>query len=185
MKAPSANGSLLARYGPLFALLIVLLALIAPERRYMTTDNSWREALLAPGPSEAEDLLSLERYWADRVTYPTGRFDPRWLQAAAVQDKRVLPALPLGLQSYVRAPNAPLALNANSFTSLGPQPQESNLCQAPCFTFGLVSGRVNAIAIDPTTTTPGLMTAYFGSDGGGVWKSTNCCDSATTWTVTT
>src|SRR5215213_9717007 len=33
--------------------------------------------------------------------------------------------------------------------SLGPQPQASTGCQAPCFTFGLVSGRVSAIAFDP------------------------------------
>ena len=28
-------------------------------------------------------------------------------------------------------------------------------------------------------------TFYMGSVGGGVWKTTNCCSSATTWTVTT
>ncbi len=27
--------------------------------------------------------------------------------------------------------------------------------------------------------------AYFGVDGGGVWKTTNCCDSNTTWIATT
>src|SRR5262249_41372953 len=64
---------------------------------------------------------------------------------------------------------------------LGPQPQESTGCQAPCFTFGLVSGRVSAIAFDPVDPT----VAYIAQDGGGIWKTTNCCSPATTWTVTT
>ena len=54
---------------------------------------------------------------------------------------------------------------------LGPQPQVSTGCQAPCFTFGLVSGRVNAIAFDPVNTN----VAYIAQDGGGIWKTTNCC----------
>ena len=31
------------------------------------------------------------------------------------------------------------------------------------------------MAIDPTTTTNGSIVAYVASDGGGVWKTTNCC----------
>ncbi len=47
------------------------------------------------------------------------------------------------------------------------------------------SGRVSAFAFDPTTLTEGSRTAYLASDGGGIWKSTNCCLPTTTWTVTT
>src|SRR5206468_3784999 len=57
---------------------------------------------------------------------------------------------------------------------LGPQPQASSGCQAPCFTFGLVSGRVNTIAFDPKNTS----VAYLAQDGGGIWKTTNCCTPA-------
>jgi len=32
---------------------------------------------------EAARLAELEQYWQDRLTYPTGRFDPAWVRAAA------------------------------------------------------------------------------------------------------
>jgi hypothetical protein len=139
----------------------------------------------APGPGEADSLDAVDSYWKSRVTYPTGRFDERWLTAAAQDDKRVAEGVPSGLKSYRARANAPLALSPTSFTSLGPQPENSDTCLPLCYKFGLVSGRVNSIAIDPTTTTPGQLTAYFAADGGGVWRSTNCCTPATTWTVTT
>ena len=31
---------------------------------------------------EAIGLAQLEQYWHDRLTYPTGRFDPAWVRAA-------------------------------------------------------------------------------------------------------
>jgi hypothetical protein len=139
-----------------------------------------------------ENLLALSDYWNARVTYPTGRFDQRWLFDAARQDKLVPVSVPAGTKTYqphqANGPtvNSPLTLNANAFTALGPQPLDSDTVQCfsgvqICFRFGLVSGRVNAIAIDPVQTN----VAYFGSDGGGVWKSTNCCTPATTWTPVT
>jgi len=54
-----------------------------------------------------------------------------------------------------------------------------------CFDYGVTQGRVNTIAIDPTTTTPGAIVAYVGSVGGGVWKTENCCSTATTWIAVT
>ena len=128
---------------------------------------------------EANELLKLEEYWAARVTYPTGRYDHRWLEEAAEQDSRIARGTPAG-----RAPapsgESPLNLDPTKFTSLGPQPLQSNGC-AGCFPYGHVSGRVNIIAIDPVTPT----VAYLGSVGGGVWKTTNCCTTSTTWTPTT
>ena len=44
-----------------------------------------------------------------------------------------------------------------------------------------MSGRINAITFDPKN--PSV--AYVAQDGGGIWKSTNCCTPFTTWTVTT
>src|SRR5947208_1122344 len=35
---------------------------------------------------EASDLSRIEEEWNNRLTYPTGVFNPAWLQAAAVQD---------------------------------------------------------------------------------------------------
>jgi hypothetical protein len=40
---------------------------------------------------------------------------------------------------------------------------------------------VSAIAFDPANTS----VAYLAQDGGGIWKTTNCCTPFTTWTVTT
>jgi len=54
-----------------------------------------------------------------------------------------------------------------------------------CFDYTTTEGRVNAIAIDPTTTVNGTIVAYIGPVGGGVWKTTNCCSDTTTWTVVT
>jgi len=51
--------------------------------------------------------------------------------------------------------------------------------------FGHVSGRVNVIRVDPTTSTSPNITAYSGTDGGGIWKTVNCCDANTTWQVMT
>jgi len=136
------------------------------------------------GPGEAgeagegSELLDLEEYWHARVTYPTGKFDRRWLIEAAAQDSRIARAIPRGRPRETG--ESPLSLDPTQFTSLGPQPLQSNGCLG-CFPYGHVAGRTNVIAIDPVT--PNV--AYLGSNGGGVWKTTNCCSSATTWTVTT
>ena len=54
-----------------------------------------------------------------------------------------------------------------------------------CFNYTTTEGRVNAIAVDPTTTTNGSIVAYLGSVGGGVWKTTNCCSATTNWSAVT
>jgi hypothetical protein len=56
-----------------------------------------------------------------------------------------------------------------AWTFLGPEPIDTP------YTDPVVSGRVSAIAIDPTSTS----TVYLGAAQGGVWKSTN---SGSTWT---
>lgn len=115
-------------------------------------------------------------YWALRVSYPTGNFSQKWLAESAVQEKQMRAGVPGGEKSYSRSGQSPLALDPNQFTSLGPKPLDERQ-----FGFGHVSGRVNVIAVDPVDTT----IAYLGSDGGGVWKTTNCCSSGTTWNLTT
>ena len=47
-----------------------------------------------------------------------------------------------------------------------------------CYDYGFTEGRINAIAVDPTTTTNGSIVAYAATVGGGVWKTTNCCSSS-------
>lgn len=134
---------------------------------------------------DADDLDRMEAEWNNRVTYPTGNFDPEWLRNAAAQDSLVASSVPSGeFSPDLNRPDAPLVLDPNHFTSLGPKPERMTGC-AGCFDYGLTEGRVNDIVIDPTTTTNGSIVAYLGSDGGGVWKTTNCCSSATTWNVVT
>ena len=132
---------------------------------------------------EAAGLAQLEQYWHDRLTYPTGRFDPAWLRAAAAQHARMTSGVPAGQHLKLDLAN-PNALSTTNFTALGPQPARMTGCSG-CFDYTRTEGRVNAIAVDPTTTTNGSIVAYLGAVGGGVWKTTNCCSANTTWSVVT
>src|SRR6476620_7341498 len=71
-----------------------------PER-YMPVPGSMPE-------SEAAGLAELEQYWHDRLTFPTGRFDPAWVQAAADQHARMTSGVPAGqhLKLNLANPNA-------------------------------------------------------------------------------
>ena len=144
--------------------------------RYMPVPGSKPE-------SEAAGLAKLEQYWHDRLTFPTGRFDPAWLRAAAVQHGRMTSGVPAGQHLKLNFAN-PHALSTTNFTALGPQPLRMTGCSG-CFNYTTTEGRVNVIAVDPTTTTNGSIVAYLGSVGGGVWKTTNCCSATTNWSVVT
>jgi hypothetical protein len=110
-------------------------------------------------------------YWNFRATYPTGRFSSRWLVDAALQHERMAKGLPASRAANTRTRAG--VLDPERVTPLGPAPLDA----APSYNFGLVGGRVNAILAHPTQTN----VAWFGSDGGGIWKTTNCCSAATTW----
>jgi hypothetical protein len=144
--------------------------------RYMPVPGSKPE-------TEAAGLARLEQYWHDRLTFPTGRFDPAWVRAAADQHARMATGVPAGQHLKLNLAN-PNALSTTNFTALGPQPLRMTGCSG-CFNYTTTEGRVNAIAVDPTTTTNGSIVAYLGSVGGGVWKTTNCCSATTSWTVVT
>ena len=152
-----------------------------------TTDASQRARYMpVPGQrpeAEAEDLGRLEQYWNDRLTYPTGRFNPKWLRAAAAQHARLARGVPAGMPA-IRNSLSPLALTGTAFIGLGPQPERMTGCSG-CFDYTTTEGRVNSMAVDPTTTVNGSIVAYLGSVGGGVWKTTNCCSSSTSWNVVT
>src|SRR6267154_5475017 len=68
--------------------------------------------------SESARLAELEQYWHDRLTFPTGRFDPAWVRAAAAQHARMATGIPVGAYQKLSHAN-PLALTATSFTALG------------------------------------------------------------------
>ena len=146
-----------------------------PERYMPVPGGNYRD--------EAAGLAQLEQYWHDRLTFPTGRFDPAWVRAAAAQHARMTSGVPAGQHLKLNLAN-PNALSTTNFTALGPQPERMTGCSG-CFDYTTTEGRVNAIAVDPTTTVNGSIVAYVGAVGGGVWKTTNCCSASTTWTVVT
>lgn len=112
-------------------------------------------------------------FWAWRVAYPTGVFDPMWLVESTEQVRRIPAGVPAGESDYSRSAQSPLYLDRSRFTPLGPLPLNPGNAAA--------SGRANVIVVDPLDP----QIAYMGSDGGGVWKTTNCCSAATTWEVKT
>lgn len=117
-------------------------------------------------------------FWAWRATYPTFEFNPLWLVESAKQEKLMQSRVPAGEKTYSRsrASDSPLALDPNVFTPLGPRPLNNTQ-----MSYGSVGGRINVLVVDPSD--PSIV--YAGSDGGGVWKTTNCCSASTTWEVKT
>lgn len=120
-------------------------------------------------------------FWAIRVAYPTMHFSPGWYVDAKVEDARVSSAVPAGNQSgfLARRAQSPLGLDPTAWTFIGPQPKEFS-------NYGKVTGRINVIAVDPDGPDgDGFHTVYAAADGGGVWKSSNCCGPATSWSPVT
>jgi hypothetical protein len=170
----------------------ICLATVSLDRPTSRANRLERDMPVPGGKrGEASDLSRMEEEWNNRVTYPTGLFNPAWLRAAAAQDSLLQRAIPAGIPfksasvgKRARGLLSPLALSSSGFTALGPGPLQMTGCSG-CYDYTKTEGRVNAIAVDPTTTTNGNIVAYLASVGGGVWKTTNCCSSSTTWTATT
>ena len=156
-----------------------------PQEARKSADTVKQRYMPVPG-GKADDLDLLESEWHNRLTYPTGRFDPSWLRLAAAKDKLVPRGVPIGIPSVnpLQRGDAAVALDPTAFTALGPKPLRMTGCSG-CFDYNFSTGRINDIVIDPTTTTNGSIVAYAASVGGGVWKTTNCCSTSTTWTVVT
>ncbi len=135
-----------------------------------------------PVPDGDRDGLDrIEAEWNNRVTYPTGIFNPDWVRRAADQDEAIARAIPFGTQKVqLRRNRGPLALDPTNFTALGPQPMRMTGCSG-CYNYTTTSGRVNDIAINPVSTN----VAYIATVGGGVWKTTNCCSATTSWSAVT
>ncbi|MCB1582148.1 MAG: hypothetical protein KDI92_03720 [Xanthomonadales bacterium] len=106
-------------------------------------------------------------YWAVRYTYPTFQYQQHWwIQAQKAHEKNPQKT-PLNRDRYLANFNG---LNPGAFTALGPKPLGEPNGTA-------FSGRVNVIVTHPLDSS----IAYMGVDGGGVWKTTDCCDEQTSW----
>src|SRR5258707_950025 len=78
----------------------------ARERRHVDRP---RYMPVAGERGESDELNRMEEEWNNRLTYPTGIFNPAWLQAAAVQDSLLPRAIPAGIPFEATA-DARLAL---------------------------------------------------------------------------
>ncbi|MCB1630017.1 MAG: hypothetical protein KDI48_19975, partial [Xanthomonadales bacterium] len=116
------------------------------------------------------------------------RFDGHWLVEASETDRRIAKGLPAG-NSRAKADGIETRsgqgdglivglLDPTRATELGPRPLDWGTASFP---YGVVGGRTNVLLTHPTN--PAV--AWAGSDGGGVWKTTSCCDASTTWVNTT
>jgi hypothetical protein len=167
-------------------LALAVFAFQRPAEQDRQAENLQRDLpTLGENPQgEGADLGLLEQYWSDRVTYPTGNFDPAWLRQSADQDALVLRGVPVGRFSLSEGNGNGAPLSTTNFTALGPKPARMTGCSG-CFDYTTTEGRINDIVLDPTTTINGSIVAFAGSVGGGVWKTTNCCGATTTWNVVT
>src|SRR6266581_5190248 len=130
----------------------VALAILAGKDGALRRPSGPERYMPVPGSDtrdEASGLAELEQYWHNRLTFPTGRFDPAWLRAAAAQHARMATGVPAGQHLKLDLAN-PNALSTTNFTALGPQPERMTGCSG-CFDYTTTEGRVNAIAVDPTT----------------------------------
>src|SRR4051812_7035059 len=102
---------------------------------------------------KGEDLARMEQEWNDRLTYPTGRFDPAWLRQAAAQDAAIDRNIPLGANNTLSLKNskrfnmagatpALTTLEPTRFTALGPSPVRMTGCSG-CYDYTKTQGRVN------------------------------------------
>ncbi len=84
---------------------------------------------------DGDDLDRLEEDWNNRLTYPTGIFNPGWVRAAAAQDAAIARNVPAGVQTLDFANSkSPLTLDPTNFTALGPQPMRMTGCSG-CFNY--------------------------------------------------
>ncbi|MEO5720885.1 MAG: dockerin type I domain-containing protein [Chthoniobacterales bacterium] len=159
----------------------VLLAAVSLRPPQAQPETVKQDRYMPVPDGDRDNLNRMEEEWNNRLTYPTGIFNPAWVRAAAAQDAAIARSVPAGEHSLDLANSkSPLTLDPTNFTALGPKPLRMTGCSG-CFNYQTTQGRVNDIAIDPVTTN----VAYIGTVSGGVWKTTNCCSSATSWTAMT
>ena len=148
---------------PVFALLSsAILAACAPASAPLRAG--------ADVPPQRAGVAPAEYFW-DRLSYPTGRLDARWAVAAVEDAAKIAQAVPSGIARNAGEPPV--------WRALGPAPLDHG--QGFFGGQGEVGGRINVIVAHPTN--PAI--AWAGSDGGGVWKTSNCCGVDTVWTVKT
>jgi len=116
-----------------------------------------------------------------RLTYPLDTLPPGdWQGNAAAYVEAMIPeGTPEGLSTFLAVPGGRAVIPPGvTWTHMGPMPLDNNAASSG-YKYGIVTGRINAIAFASATT------AYMGGPVGGVWKTTNFSTSSpgsTTWT---
>jgi len=162
-----------SRYLPsLGCLLAIVAGSFAPAAAQAPSDFvSWLQSL----PPDAQTLPLLRyRYFYEQRAYPNQTIPPGAMARARQEHEQRF-----GPLRQQQAPGAPPPFNQTQWTSIGPTlisqppPPPSN---------PRASGRISAIAIDPTTNVNNTNTIFIGGAAGGVWKTE---DGGKTWRALT
>jgi hypothetical protein len=171
----NGDRSALADLCPIWILVAVLLAMCAPafaQGAGILPDREARE-------SDRDNPLQREA-WFRRGRTVKGK------SAAALFYRAYQQKMKLRAARLTRGAATMVPFGAGSgWSPLGPT-QFSSQSNGASQDYGFVSGRVTAVAVDPSDTTGN--TVYVGGAYGGVWKSTNAGNSdpnTVTWTSLT
>ncbi len=158
-------------------ILLSLVAACAGHSNLIQTESS--DAAVSTRAFAPSQTPIESDFWDHRLSYPGGEFQASWMREERekfLSQNKSLPQNSSDKSKSTKAVNG--WLDPNRATSLGPQPLDWS---GAGFPFGEVGGRVNVVLTHPSD--PRI--AWFGSDGGGVWKTTNCCGAETTWSAKT
>jgi len=149
-------------------------------------DPSAHRALPSGGQKSESDRIEERGDWTwGRLAYPADRTPAGDWRGAAIRhiEANIADGVPEGVSTLPRRrQDGSLAVDAvlppgTTWTEMGPKPLDS-AGSSTGYKYGVVAGRLNALAFEPGS----ASTAYAGFAVGGVWKTTNCCSAATTWT---
>src|SRR5690242_17085150 len=88
------------------ALFVTALVAGSAHWTHATKASAPARYMPVPGGDVGEGLNQMDGYWNDRVTYPTGNFNPAWLRHAAEQADSIPSGIPAGRQLSARAARA-------------------------------------------------------------------------------
>jgi uncharacterized repeat protein (TIGR01451 family) len=126
-----------------------------------------------------EDPKLRANYFYRQRAYPFEQTPAGALQQSRQQlDAMITQQRAMGILPEEGAPTSAVGFpGPANWTNLGPQPVTNGL-GGQNFGNPAATGRVTAIAVDPTTTSPASQIVYLGAATGGVWRS---LDGGTTW----
>ncbi len=163
----------------LFQLLVIGVLGLAPS---LVPVVSFAQRADLPRQAQSANVIRLRQQWFyQQRAYPNKKVPEgarlkayqQLLKMQADQRSRQLKQQPTGPNVSSSSSTAfATALSTTAWTLIGPKPTSTP------FEFNPVSGRVTALAVDPTN----ANIVYLGGAEGGVWKST---DGGTTWTPLT